>query len=83
VHRAGNDAHAAGLGVRARHPDLDHTGTLEGARERLQLTAVRGVDPRAFTVRRAYLPVRGNWILRFSARRGSDRYAGSLAHLVR
>ena len=57
--------------------------TLEGAHEGLQLTAVRGVDPRAFTVRRAYLPVRGNWILRVSARRGPARYAGSLALPVR
>ena len=57
--------------------------TLEGVREGLQLTAVRGVDPRSFTVRRAYLPVRGNWILRVSARRGAARYAGSLALPVR
>ena len=57
--------------------------TLEGVHERLQLTAIRGVDPRAFTVRRAYLPVRGNWILRVSARRGPARYAGSLALPVR
>ena len=57
--------------------------TLEGVHEGLRLTAVRGVDPRAFTVRRAYLPVRGNWILRVSARRGPARYAGSLALPVR
>ena len=57
--------------------------TLEGAHEGLQLTAVRGVDPRAFTVRRAYLPVRGNWTLRVSARRGPARYAGTLALPVR
>jgi hypothetical protein len=48
-----------------------------------RLTAAGGADPRAFTVPRAYLPVRGHWALRVSARRGADRYSGTLALPVR
>jgi hypothetical protein len=57
--------------------------TLEAAGKDLALTAVRGADPRTFAVRRAYLPTRGNWTLRISARRGSERFAGTVALPVR
>jgi methionine-rich copper-binding protein CopC len=57
--------------------------TLADAGKDLALAAVRGADPRAFTVRRAYLPAPGNWTLRISARRGSERYVATVALPVR
>jgi methionine-rich copper-binding protein CopC len=65
------------------YSDVRLHASLEGGPTGVELAAVRGVDPRAFTVRRAYLPVRGNWVLRVSARRGPSRYAGTLALPVR
>ena len=57
--------------------------TLAAAGKDLAFAAVRGADPRTFTVRRAYLPTRGNWTLRISARRGSERFTGTVALPVR
>jgi methionine-rich copper-binding protein CopC len=65
------------------YSDVRVRATLESAGKDLALPAVRGADPRVFTVRRAFLPVAGNWTLRVSARRGPDRYTAAVAVPVR
>jgi methionine-rich copper-binding protein CopC len=57
--------------------------TLQGAGKDLRFIPLRGADPGAFTVRRAFLPAAGAWSLRISARRGLDRDVGTLTLPVR